>query len=37
MGLVDEMESLDVDSKLKLKIYNEIRQTAIELYLELRK
>jgi len=37
MGLVDEMESIEIDPRLKLKVYNEVRQTAIELYIELRR
>jgi hypothetical protein len=37
MALSDELEQVRVDSRLKLKVYNEVRQTVIELYIEIRK
>lgn len=37
MGLPDELKEIIVDPDVKLKVYNEVRRTAIELFLELRK
>lgn len=37
MGLSDELKEVIIDKELKLKIYNETRETIIDMYLELRK
>lgn len=37
MGLIDELKEYVVDPEVKLKVYNEVRQTVIELFLESRK
>lgn len=36
MGLIDELKEYVVDPEVKLKVYNEVRQTVIELFLESR-
>jgi hypothetical protein len=37
MGLTDELKEEIVDKELKMKVFNETRETIIEMYLELRK
>jgi hypothetical protein len=37
MGLTDELKEEIVDKELKMKVFNESRETIIEMYLELRK
>ena len=37
MGLTDELTDTEIDREIKLKVYNEVRETVIEMYLELRK
>lgn len=37
MGLTDELKEVIIDKDLKVKIYNETRETVIEVYIELRK
>jgi hypothetical protein len=37
MGLPDELKEITVDPDVKLKVYNEVRMTVIELFIELRK
>lgn len=37
MGLPDELKEATLDPLVKLKVYNEVRNTVIELYIELRK
>jgi hypothetical protein len=36
-GQVDELKEIKVDPELKLRIYNEVRTTVIELFLEIKK
>lgn len=37
MGLSDELKEIVIDKDLKVKVYNETRETIIEMYIELRK
>ena len=37
MGLSDELKEINVDKELKIKIYNETRETIIEMYIDIRK
>ena len=37
MGLSDELKEVKMERAMKMKIYNEVRQTVIELYIDLRK
>lgn len=37
MGLADELKEIVIDKEIKLKVYNEIRETVIELYIDIRK
>lgn len=37
MGLKDELKEIIIDQETKLKVYNEVRETVIELYIEIRK
>ena len=36
-GLEDELKEIVIDKELKLKVYNEVRETVIEVYLDVRK
>lgn len=36
-GLADELKVEVIDKELKLRVYNEIRETVIAVYLETRK
>jgi hypothetical protein len=35
--LTDELKEIIIDKELKLKVYNEVRETIIEMFIELRK
>jgi hypothetical protein len=37
MGLKDELKEIVIDQETKLKVYNEVRETVIELYIDIRK
>lgn len=37
MGLADELREVEIDKELKLKVFNEVRETIIEMYFDLRK
>lgn len=36
-GLADELKEVKIDPLVKLRVYNEVRETVIELYIELRR
>ena len=36
-GLVDDESEIHIDSELKLKLYNEMRETVIEMFIQIRK
>ncbi|CDW78613.1 UNKNOWN [Stylonychia lemnae] len=37
LGLADELKEEVIDKEVKLKVYNEIRETVIEVYIDIRK
>lgn len=37
MGLADELREIVIDKELRLKVFNEVRESIIEMYVDLRK